>query len=35
MMAKGDVPAEAMLFVRPHHFEGAQLEWPKVSLSDD
>jgi addiction module RelB/DinJ family antitoxin len=35
MIARGDVPAEAMLFVRPHHFEGARLEWPKVSLSDD
>jgi DNA-damage-inducible protein J len=35
MMAKGDAPAEAMLFVRPHHFEGARLEWPSVSLSDD
>lgn len=35
MMARGDAPAEAVLFVRPHHFEGARLEWPKVSLSDD
>lgn len=35
VMARGAEPAEAVLFVRPHHFEGARLEWPKVSLSDD
>lgn len=35
MMDRAQMPAEAMLFVRPHHFEGARLEWPKVSLGDD
>jgi hypothetical protein len=35
LAACGDVPAEAMLLLRPKRLEGARIEWPDTSLTDD
>ena len=35
LAARGDVPPEAMLLLRPKRLEGARIEWPDASLIDD
>jgi len=35
LVARGEVPPEAMLLLRPEHLQGAHIEWPDVSLIDD
>jgi addiction module RelB/DinJ family antitoxin len=34
-VASGEVPAEAMLMLRPEWLEGAVVQWPEDSLLDD
>lgn len=35
LIAKGAVPAEAMLLLRPERLAGARVEWPEAPLIDD
>ena len=35
LVARGEVPPEAMLLLRPKRLEGARIEWPDASLIDD
>jgi addiction module RelB/DinJ family antitoxin len=35
LAAREEVPAEAMLMLRPQRLEGARLEWPEDSSLDD
>jgi addiction module RelB/DinJ family antitoxin len=35
LAARGEVPPQAMLLLRPARLKGARIEWPKGSLIDD
>jgi addiction module RelB/DinJ family antitoxin len=35
LAARGEVPPEAMLLLRPKRLQGAHIEWPDASLIDD
>ena len=35
LVARGEVPPEAMLLLRPKRLQGAHIEWPAASLIDD
>ncbi len=35
LAARGEVPPEAMLLLRPKRLQGAHIEWPAASLIDD
>lgn len=35
LAARGNVPAEAFLLLRPDRLQGAQIEWPDASLIDE
>jgi addiction module RelB/DinJ family antitoxin len=35
LAARGEVPPEAMLLLRPNRLQGAHIDWPDASLIDD
>lgn len=35
LVARWQVPPEAMLFLRPEHLQDAKIDWPDASLNED